>query len=132
MTASTPIRRGLLILCITLWIGAAVATHLPKRNAPSLHTSDKILHVVGYAGLSAIFFLTMAAHGIPLKRRILFGCTILLLLYAPLDEITQPLVGRHASVWDWCADAVGVAAIVILDSLITWISRRRIPPGELS
>jgi VanZ family protein len=43
------------------------------------------------------------------------------MIYAGLDEWTQSFVGRHASAWDWMADAIG--AFLGL-ALFAWLGSR--------
>ncbi len=120
MTAPAQAARRLWLrrLLVLTWVGALVATHLPAERLPEFHTSDKILHTVGYAVLAAVFWMTLLAHGSPFGRRVLIVGGVLA-LYGALDEITQPLVNRYAAVDDWCFDVIGVAiALTVAEAVL--------------
>jgi len=110
-------QRFFLLLCCCIWLIAAIGTHIPIEHIPETECSDKTLHFLGYAILASSFLLAMWSRGISRKKRIL-RAIIILLIYAALDEITQPLVNRHASVLDWLADGAGVGLAVLLDLTI--------------
>ena len=105
-------------LCAAAWIAAFVATHLPPRDLPAVEISDKVLHSAGFAGLSALLTLTLAVFGLARWRRIPLAIG-LIILYAAVDEITQPLVHRTADVHDFLADALGgLLALVVCELLL--------------
>lgn len=110
-------RRVLAVLCGCLWLVAAIGTHIPAWGVPQTGCSDKTLHAAGYAVLAGSFLLALWSRGIRRKKRFLLAILVLL-VYAAVDEITQPLVGRYASVLDWVADAVGVGIAVLIDIII--------------
>ena len=87
-----------------------VATHLPNRIAslPSNQT-DKFVHVAAFAVLAWLLATAWQASVGWLNRRHLWFVWLTIVLYAVVDELTQLLVGRTASVADWLADAVGAA-----------------------
>ena len=116
------IRRYLLTTCIILWIGSFTLTHIPVDKLPTIHTSDKTLHATGYFILSSIFLLTLAAYRVGLLRRAILTLGIIL-LYASLDEITQTLANRHASLDDWIANAIGTVGAVIFGEFIAVLHR---------
>ena len=117
-------RRALVAICAMAWCAAFVATHIPLPELPEVPGSDKTLHVAGYFALSVLFGLTLVAHNVAPVR-----CAVLILgvmaIYGAVDELTQPLVNRHASWEDWLADMVGAAAAVVTLSLV----RRLSPPS---
>jgi len=86
------------------------ATHHPKPagllgpNAPS----DKTLHFVAYGLLGGLVTTTLLAAG-RYRRRSLAVWFSGLLVFAALDELTQPPFGRHAEPLDWLYDAIGLA-----------------------
>ena len=91
---------------------------LPVR----VDVSDKLLHACAYGFFGLL--CQRAFHGglRPLRLRPVIGALLLVLGYALLDEYHQSKVpGRHASGWDWVADAVGafvaVPVMAILSSL---------------
>jgi VanZ family protein len=88
------------------------------------YVSDKLLHVVAYAGFG--LFSLRACHGgvRPLRR----GPTLLAILlavgYAGVDEWHQSWVqGRFSSVGDWIADVLGVGLAVMLFALLARLPR---------
>ena len=120
--ASRGLRLAALVICIAAWIGAFVATHSPlPAPPPEMHVSDKTLHVAGYFALSSIFWLTLLAHGKAGKVRTL-ATGIVMSAYGALDEVTQPMFNRFASVDDWLADLCG---IIIAVGLLQCILRAR-------
>ena len=123
--ASKPIRYAMLVVFIAAWVGAFVATHLPPGDVPSMHTSDKVLHMVGYGGLTTLLVLTLAAFGKRRAIRILLA-VVILLAYGAFDEITQPAFGRDADLADWLADAAGMAiALGLWEILLAVLSGKK-------
>ena len=117
-------RRGVLVVCAALWGAALAVTHLPAGCLPRTPASDPVLHGAGYFFLSVALWLTLWVYGRPRRLRV----AIILLaipIYAAIDEITQPLVGRHASAADWAADVAGVLAALVLCELIALCRRPR-------
>jgi len=121
-------RRLLAILLSVLWVGAFVATHIPKAHMPAgIHASDKTLHAVGYFVLATMLLLVCISRGRPRWTRILLTLA-LLAAYGAVDEITQPLVNRVAAFGDWLADVGGAAgAVLVIELALT--ARRR--PGDV-
>ena len=117
-------RRGLLWALAVVWVGAFVLTHIPAEKIPELYASDKTLHVVGYAAITGLLWLHLAARGGRRLRRI--AVTIVaLIIYAAVDESTQPLVNRSASVGDWYADCLGIILAIALCEALAWLMSRR-------
>jgi len=84
------------------------ATHIPQATMPKflqLNLLDKVEHLLAYGAVAALFLLS-----IPSQSRPLLPVIGLLLLagIGILDEVTQPLVNRYASEWDYAADVVGI------------------------
>ena len=108
---SLPRRRPTLVLLV-YWLLAVVATHTPpfRTHGPDEPPGlpwDKLFHFFGYATLA---WLLMNA----LTRRRRLGVSLLLAIgcvavYGVVDELTQPPFGRHADVWDYAADLLGLA-----------------------
>jgi len=127
-----PLRRTMFAACAIVWACAFVATHVPAKELPGFRVGDKVLHVVGFLGLGAVFLLALVAHGKSRRRRVWMGFPVLL-LYAAFDEITQPLVGRTAALTDWLSDAAGAAlAIAAVETVLAMgkKSRRTQSAGE--
>lgn len=84
---------------------------------------DKLLHVTGYAGIGVLAM--RAFHGGLARPRarptLLAGLAVV--LWGISDEYHQSFVpGRHASVLDVLADAVGFGAAVLV--VAAWAARR--------
>ena len=84
-----------------------VGTHWPGGvRAVSMFGWDKILHLLGYAGLAFL----LSAY-LDLRRFKTASSVPLVLLvvsvYGAFDEITQPYFGRACDYRDWLADFVG-------------------------
>ena len=117
-------RRRILSGFIVIWIAAFVATHIPGENLPEIPTSDRVLHTIAFFILTGAMLLTMIAHMSKRKYRIPFIICVMV-IYAALDELTQPLVGRYNSVDDWLADVIGVLIAIITGELFwMWLTRR--------
>lgn len=111
--SSSPPRRWLartsVIALVAYWLVLITATHIPKVPEPlGFRPSDKLVHLAAYAVLGALVGLVCSQY-----RRLRFWLAVVLLIvlavHGALDEVTQPLVGRHADVADWCADILGAA-----------------------
>jgi len=81
----------------------------PPRYVPDLHTSDKVEHAAAYFGMTFWF------GGLVRPRRYLILAFWMLLFGAGI-EVAQGLMGlgRSADVWDFTADAVGIAMALVL------------------
>ena len=113
------------ILLALVWMGAFVLTHIPAGRMPRTHISDKTLHTVGYAALALALLGVLAARGVGRARQLLIAA-VALPLYAAMDELTQPLVNRHASMTDWLADLLGVAVgMIVYRACVAVLDRRR-------
>lgn len=98
-------------LMLTLLVAAGVLglTHIPGQSIPrvlQVHYLDKAEHVVAY-GLMAGFFLLSLKR--PVRLTVLLIGLALLVVIGALDEVTQPLVNRFASVSDYACDLIGMA-----------------------
>lgn len=72
-----------------------------------LGLSDTILHVLGYCalGLATVWRLENRPAGLASRRWL--GWLAFLIIYAIVDELSQPLVGRSCEMGDWLADVCG-------------------------
>lgn len=90
-----------------------VATHIPRlevslgRGKPI--PADKLLHFAAYSVLGFLVGL-IAAESEQKRTRWLPITFAGVVGFALLDEITQPLCGRHMEAFDCVADALGSAA----------------------
>ncbi len=82
------------------------------------------MHLLGYAILGSLLLIAMAKRSWPLGKRIL-AAGVVLPIYGALDEITQPLVNRHASVVDWVFDVAGIAGAIAIHVGICLLMARR-------
>jgi len=115
-------RRRLVWITALTWIAAFVATHVPAKELPVLIGADKVLHAIGYAVLAGVLLITLTAFRVAPLHRIPFVVAVCV-IYAGLDELTQPLVNRSAELGDWLADMTGAAAAVILWEVIQAIRK---------
>ena len=106
-------QRFLLYSCITLWVTAFTASHIPAKSMPPGPLSDKGLHFIGFFVLASCFGWTLLAYRHPRGRRIALVVSVMA-LYAAFDEITQPMFNRYGDVGDWFADMTGMIAAVII------------------
>ncbi len=84
-------------------------THIPGEDIPrvlQVQYLDKAEHVAAY-GLIAGFFLLSLTR--PIRPAVLLIGLATLAVLGALDEVTQPLVNRFASIWDYACDLIGIA-----------------------
>ncbi|MEM1061323.1 MAG: VanZ family protein [Planctomycetota bacterium] len=90
------------------WLATFGLTHVPLPALPIgpdvFFEADKLVHITIYGGLA--FLADRAGWRTALGTA---GLVASLLTMAVVDELTQIPVGRQASVYDWIADAAGVA-----------------------
>ncbi len=112
---------------------AVLATHKPPSDhwvpqAPPFPHADKVVHAAMYFGLAALVACSLAAWGGWDRPKAAIGTATLLWLslgvYAAIDELTQPWVGRTADLLDWLADMGGVTLALWLGWLIFPFLRR--------
>ena len=110
-----------LTVAILCTISLLILTHLPQDPTPEVLRDspfhvDKVEHAFAYGVIGICFVLALRRPRGRLLLAVLFAIAVL----AVLDEVTQPLVGRSASVWDLLADVAGIA----LAPLMVLIRRR--------
>ncbi len=84
-------------------------THIPNDALPRVlqrNLLDKVEHAAAY-GLIAILFLCSLRR--PVRPLLLLIVLVALAVVGALDEITQPLVNRYASLADYAFDLIGIA-----------------------
>ena len=116
------LRRVVPALTVLYWLALFVATHLPAGRLPIVPVTDKTLHFVTYAILAAGMCLSL--HLMHRSDAVL-PVLIIGLAYGAIDEWLQIPVGRTCEIADWYADAAGVAAGVIVMSLILRFAQPR-------
>jgi VanZ family protein len=98
-------------LLLTLLAAGVVLglTHIPGESIPralQVGYLDKAEHIAAY-GLIAGFFLLSLKR--PVRPAVLLLGLVTLAALGILDEATQPLVNRFASVSDYVCDLIGIA-----------------------
>lgn len=89
-------------------------THIPKEAMPPRlqeNSYDKLHHVVAYGGITFLFILSVKVSSTPLLFSLLFFA---ILAIGIVDEVTQPLVNRTASLADIVANFIGIATVLLL------------------
>lgn len=110
------------------------ATHYPRPQeilgaGPGV-PSDKTMHVVAYFLLAGLAAATFAARGSWTVSRVA-GLAAGLVVFAAVDEATQPFFSRFADRLDWVADCAGVAlGIGAVAVVVMAVTRRARDGGE--
>jgi len=98
-----------IVALVVYWVFLFIGTHLPAdRIFIPLHLSDKVLHVIAFAGLSFLIAWAVPTNDAKLYRNT-FVAALIAVVYAALDELLQIPVGRTADWLDFAADCVGVS-----------------------
>jgi VanZ family protein len=108
-------------LLAAYWISLLVGTHLPPQfHAVTEELNDKVEHLFAYAGLAWLLAMAWQTSVGELTNRHLRFAWLAIVLSAMADELTQPFFDRDCSVWDWLADAIGVALGLAAFRLTQW------------
>lgn len=116
------------IVTIGFWIAIFVATHIPANRLPDVHVSDKTAHFVAYFILAALMYISTRLTN---PTRTWLGATVIAIamIYGAIDELLQPLVGRHGDLDDWLYDVAGATTAVFLLAAIrrvwNWYPRQK-------
>jgi VanZ family protein len=97
-----------------LLVAAMCLSHLPQNTiAADLGSGagDKPAHTIVYGLLTWLLLRGCAGTG---RTRSIGKIVLLVAILGAADEITQPWVGRTASLLDWLADLTGIVAAVAL------------------
>lgn len=139
--------RLLFVFALFYFVAMFLATHVPLPEIPQMVwilPLDKWIHAVMYGGgalLSA--FLLMASLPVTPRSGYLRGkwpwgwLGLGLVVYALLDEATQPITGRHFEWFDWTADLAGILGGFLVFQVLIVVVRRyapsvwRLPRAEL-
>ena len=93
------------------WALLVAATHLPVSVIHMLQETkrwnDKVLHVIAFAGLAFLLAWAVPTDGKRRSRNVLIA-TLIGIVYAGIDELTQIPVGRTADWADFSADMFGI------------------------
>jgi VanZ family protein len=105
---------------VVYWTMLCIGTHLPSRFvAAPLLVSDKVLHFLGYTGLSFLLATLLPLLGVG-ERRVYWGALLVAIVYGAVDELGQiPVPGRTAELGDWFANVAGAVVGVTCYRLTT-------------
>ena len=102
-----------LVLAVTFTALVLLLTHIPKEVMPSQlqeNSHDKLHHVVAYGAITFLFILSLKSSPSMLSTLLVFFA---LLAIGIVDEITQPLVNREASLTDLAANVIGIVTVLL-------------------
>jgi VanZ family protein len=102
-------------------LGLFIQSSISKLELPDLGINwfDKVLHFVvfGILGLLTTRGFLQMKSDIFRENYAILGMLVCI-IYGAIDEIHQLWVpGRHASVWDWVADTLGIIVFVWIFTL---------------
>jgi VanZ family protein len=103
------LRPVLLTLTILYWLLVIAMNHLPRPPHVGSSMSDTTKHLMSFGLLGSLLYLSIWAVR-PNRRWPGLYAMALILVYAALDEWTQPLTGRSCEMRDFLADVIGAAA----------------------
>ena len=92
--------------------------------------ADKLAHFGIYCGLTGLLAFVVSWRSIDRQSRTglsaawYAGIAVFVSTFAAVDELTQPWTGRERDFKDWLADVAGMAAGLILFSLVMLYRRR--------
>jgi VanZ family protein len=120
------------------WVTAAYtvllvsATHYPRPqeilgSGPGV-PSDKTMHVVAYFLLAGLAAATLLARGRWTAGRVAW-LAVGLVLFAAVDELTQPFFSRFADRLDWVGDCAGIALGLGAVAVVVMALKRRARAG---
>ena len=102
-------------LLLAYWLLLFTATHIPLSAQQSGYLpGDKFLHAGAYAVLSFLFMAAVLCTRRRTSWLVALMVFAVVVTYGAIDERTQSLVGRHASLTDWYADVLGAAMGVLI------------------
>ena len=88
-------------------------THIPQEIMPErlqVRGLDKIEHFAAYGAITILFVLSLRDRFSLLSAAVLFFAISAL---GAVDELTQPLVNRTASPFDWLSDIAGISIVLL-------------------
>jgi len=118
------LRTPALVLLVGYWAALVAGTHWPRPpHMLGLGTSDKVLHLTAYFGLSLLVYFNWAVwRSVSLRHGIAIAA--LLIAFGAVDEVTQIPFGREAQFLDWVADCVGVlGGAAVFATAHAWFTR---------
>lgn len=103
-----------LVIAVAFTAVVLLLTHIPKEAMPlrlQENSHDKLHHVVAYGAMTFLFILSLKISSTPFLFFLLFFA---ILAIGIVDEVTQPLVNRTASLADIVANFIGIATALLL------------------
>jgi len=108
---------------VVYWLALFAGTHLPAMpQVVPVSISDKLMHVLAYAGLSFLLAMVFAERR-PIALVLYMQLLALVAIYGVVDEVLQTFVGRDCELGDWIADVIGASIGLACFHLI--VQRRR-------
>lgn len=98
-------------------------THIPKPPGVFEGHSDKTLHLLAYMTLGALGYVA-AALQFPNRRGLALWVVLVGTVFAAIDESTQPMFGRHADLFDFRSDMIGLILAVSIVAGARWVAQR--------
>jgi len=121
---SIRMRKSALFVLVCYWVALAIGTHIP--HPPHVifprGTSDKMLHLVAYAGLAFLLSFNWSLRR-PFGWRQWLGVVAILAAFGGIDEVTQIPVGRECDAIDWLADLTGIIGGSLLFGAVALVVR---------
>ena len=121
MMLATHFKIGPLVTAILVTATVLVLTHLPQTMMPlPLQESgiDKLQHVLAYGTIMLLSLISL--RNAPTVFSVLLLCLVVSAI-GVLDELTQPLVNRTASVADLAADVVGMLSALVVYTVLACV-----------
>jgi len=97
------------LVTVSITVCVLALTHIPGEDVPRVlqaHGLDKVEHITAYGLIAGSFLLSLKR---PVRPSLLVMGLAVLAVIGALDETTQPLVNRTASVRDYACDLTGMA-----------------------
>jgi len=97
-----------LVVAVVFTAAVVLFSHLPQEVTPSRLEAmdlDKLQHILAYGAMTVLFVLSLRRFPSLLSVALLFSAIIGV---GAVDELSQPLVNRTASLADWLADVIGI------------------------
>jgi hypothetical protein len=97
-----------LIPAFACTVGVLTLTHIPLDCVPeeiAIGGLDKVIHAAAYGAIMLSFLSAMEVRP---RWWLLLVFVLAVMMVGAADELTQPLVNRHCSFWDFIADLTGI------------------------
>ena len=114
-----------LIIAVTFTAVVLVLTHIPQEAMPSrlqISGLDKLAHALAYGAITLLFILSLKTSPTTFSALLLF---LAILAVGAIDELTQPLVHRTASLTDWLADVTGIFVVFVFKTVQSFSNHRQ-------